>query len=80
MKTKNLTMIVVLAIVVLAIVYDFYAIALGGTEASISHLIIVYSHKYPLIPFLFGILCGHFFWQMKITDDMRKIDTMKKEL
>ena len=80
MKTKTLTIYFTLAIIVAAIVYDFYAIAVGGTEASISHMIKVWGHKYPIVPFVMGVLCGHFFWGVKTTKSLKKIDDFIKEL
>ena len=73
MKIKKITQIVTLVlipVIILAIlIFDVYAIAEGGTEASISALIINLSYKFPLltfmIGFLSGLLCGHLFWRMK---------------
>lgn len=80
MKVKTLTIYVLLIAIVALIAYDFYALAAGGTSASISHLVKVWGHKYPIIPFVVGVLCGHFFWGVKQTNELKKIDEMTKDL
>lgn len=67
MKYQKITMIFSLVVVVGSLIYDGVIIAMGGTEASISHMVIEYSKEFPLIPLLCGILCGHFFWGIKMT-------------
>ena len=62
---KKITAIFTALVVVVALAYDVYAIVMGGTEASISHLIIHYSYDMPLVPFLVGVVCGHLFWRMR---------------
>lgn len=80
MDFKKLTMKVTLAIVIAVVVilaYDAVAIMNGGTEASISSLIITLSYKQPLVPALvgwfIGLLMGHLFWRMKGNDDTRAL-------
>lgn len=80
MKVKTLTIYVLLVTLVGLIGYDFYAIAVGGTESSISHLVKIWGHKYPIIPFAVGILCGHFFWGVKPTKESEAIEEMVKKL
>lgn len=79
-KWKTYTLFFTLITFVVIIAYDFLAIFQGGTEASISHLIKVWGHKYPLIPFVFGLLCGHFFWGVKKTKELKVIDNFVQEL
>lgn len=79
---KKTTMIVTFAIIPLIIVailgYDVYAIMKGGTEASISSLIIKSSYKMPFMVYMIGlfsgILVGHLFWRMKSNQDTKEID------
>ncbi len=86
MDIKKVTQIVTFAVIPLAIVliliYDVYAIFLGGSEASISSLIIKMSYEMPfmvfIIGFLNGVLSGHLFWRMKRNKDTNKIDKKKK--
>lgn len=70
--SKITTIIIVLTVVIL-LAYDCYALVIGGTEGTISYQVIVSSYKYPLIPFFFGFLMGHFFWRMRDTEETKKI-------
>jgi len=55
---------IAITIVIIAIV-DVYLIMTGGTAASISHQIIVWSYEYPAFTFLMGFTMGHLFWKIK---------------
>lgn len=44
--------------------YDLYAYLKGGIDFTISWQVIQASKNWPLIPFFFGLLMGHFFWQL----------------
>jgi len=74
--TIKVTVGIVLAVVII-LIYDAIAIMGGGTEASISSLIITLSYKQPLVPALvgwfIGLLMGHLFWRMKGNDDTRAL-------
>lgn len=35
----------------------------AGPENAVSDVVIRASTKYPLVPFLFGLLAGHLFWR-----------------
>jgi hypothetical protein len=69
----KLTKYFTVALVLIVAIFDVYVMAKGGTEASISHLLITVSYKYPFVPFLFGVLCGHLFWRMRDTKATAKI-------
>jgi hypothetical protein len=71
---KQKTILVIALTVFLLIVWDIYAILIGGKESSISSVMVVYSYDYPIIPFLFGVLCGHFFWRLRANRDTEKLD------
>jgi hypothetical protein len=71
---KTVTIIFMILIAVAIAIYDVIAIIYGGTEASISSHLIVWSYEFPAATFLFGFLCGHLFWRMKGNKDTRKID------
>jgi len=73
MKAKKITVIFTMAMIVAIALYDVWAIAEGGTEASISHLLRVWGHKYPAITFAFGFTMGHLFWPITITPTLEKI-------
>jgi hypothetical protein len=77
---KQRTLLVTLGIPVMIIiifVYDAIAISFGGTEASISSLIITSAYQMPFMVFciglLTGILFGHLFWRMKGNEDTKEI-------
>ena len=71
---KKWTAIFIGAVILAIAVYDGIAIAGGGTEASISHMIIVWSYKYPAFTFLMGFAMGHLFWKMRSTKETIAID------
>lgn len=85
MKNKTAIFIVSLltAVIVLIAVYDVWAISKGGTEASISHLIFVWSYKYPMFTFMAGmisgILAGHLFWRIRDTAETKKISDSTRD-
>ena len=61
----ELTQIVLVCVVLLLLAYDAAALVLGGVQATISRVILEWSRKYPIIPFLCGVLCGHLFWPQR---------------
>jgi hypothetical protein len=77
-STKIVTFGIIPLIVLALLIYDVYAIAKGGSEASISNLIIVWSYKMPFMVYMLGlingILVGHLFWRMKSNKDTQEID------
>ena len=80
MNWKKNTLIVTLMIpvlIVLILVYDAIAIYYGGTEASISSLLITSAYRVPFmvfcIGFFSGILFGHLFWRMRGNKDTRAL-------
>ena len=73
-----------MGVIVLAILgYDVIAIANGGTEASISSIIITWSYKMPFFTFCAGffpgVLVGHLFWRMRTNKDTLDIDGVIKK-
>lgn len=48
--------------VALILTYEFWALK-QNRGITISEFVWRLSVRYPLIPFAFGGLCGHFFWQ-----------------
>ena len=71
---KKVTGLILVTVVSLLTVYDVIAIAKGGTEASISSVIITFAYKMPMFSFLFGFVCGHLFWRMRTNKDTKEID------
>lgn len=62
MSQEQVTIAVIVATIVSLIAYDVYAVLRGGKEATISGVIAQFSHKFPIIAFAGGLLCGHFWW------------------
>jgi hypothetical protein len=71
---KKITIWVIILTIASLVIYDGLVILSEGTEASISSVIIVAAYELPMIPFVSGFLCGHFFWRMKPNKDTVKID------
>ena len=42
--------------------YDAYAVARWGHSGTISAVLLKYAYKYPVVPFLIGLIMGHLFW------------------
>lgn len=76
--TKMVTFLGIPLVFVIILIYDVYAIMEGGTEASISSLIIKSSYEMPFMVFsmglIIGVLSGHLFWRMKTNKDTLVID------
>lgn len=53
---------ILIAAVSLMLISDFLLRKWKGEEGTYSWRIAAWSQKYPLIPFLTGILFGHLFW------------------
>lgn len=58
----NITDILSVVSVVIAIIYDLFAWYYWGVEKTITVTVQKYSKKWPLLPFLIGMLIGHWFW------------------
>lgn len=55
-----------LAVIVAAIVgYDIFAVIKGGTDATISNVIIEWSYGFPAMTFAIGFVSGHLFWKIR---------------
>ena len=61
MDYKVLTKYIVIAVTVILIGYDIAAY-LFGKNATISVFITDLSYYTPIVPFIAGVLCGHWFW------------------
>lgn len=80
--TRTVTFYVIPGLTALILLYDVYAIMEGGTEASISALLIKASYEMPFmvfcIGFFNGVLVGHLFWRMKPNEMTKEIDESRK--
>lgn len=68
---KKYTFLFIVFTAVSIAIFDFFIIYKGGTEASISHMLITWSYDYPAVTFLFGFTAGHLFWRLK-TDSKKE--------
>lgn len=80
MNYKKITLIITISIPLLIVgllIYDAIAVMNGGTEASISSLIISSAYKMPimvsLVSWFIGLVQGHLFWRMRDNEDTKKI-------
>lgn len=55
--------------------YDVVAISNGGTEASISHTITVWSYRFPAFTFAMGFVMGHLFWRTRPTKQLEDVQS-----
>jgi len=67
--TKIVSMIILAAIVL----WDVFVMVTDGADSSISSMLIEMSYQYPIMPFSIGVVCGHLFWRMPITEALKKI-------
>lgn len=76
--TKLVTYAVIPFLVVAILGYDVYAILKGGTEASISALLIKASYEMPFMVYMIGfgngVLAGHLFWRLRSNGMTKEID------
>jgi hypothetical protein len=59
---RLLLVIAFLACVILILLFDVWAWATHGKEATASTLIHLWAKEWPLLPFLVGMVIGHLFW------------------
>lgn len=62
MTLKKVTVFFIFIIIFVIVSYDVWVVTKGGSGVSISYIIQNASYSAPLIPFITGMLCGHFFW------------------
>lgn len=65
MTKPQITAWVLFGVGVALIAYDLVAVGLWGNSATESQVILHAAHAYPVIPFAFGVLMGHFFASQK---------------
>lgn len=61
--TRKIIMIAVIASVLIIGIADAIAL-IQGSDNTLSQLVYDSAKKSPIIPFLVGLVCGHFFWPM----------------
>jgi len=59
----TLTQWIIASVTVIILIIDVFLALTKGKEQTISVAITNWSKQYPIIPFVFGLLMGHFFAQ-----------------
>ncbi len=57
-----MTLAVIIAAVILLVAYDIFAVFSGGPQNTISWKLMTWSQRFPIIPFVGGVLAGHWWW------------------
>lgn len=60
----SMTLNLIGIVVGVLIVYDIYAYKVRGSDTTISVQMYEAGKKYPIIPFLLGVVFGHIFWNL----------------
>lgn len=58
---QRITALVIIATIILLLLYDTAVGLIGGTNATISWVVLQAAHKYLAIPLFSGLLLGHLF-------------------
>ena len=67
MNTKKITVCLLLAMIAILGLWDVFAVSNNVAGDTISSIVLGTAHKYPIIPFILGIVMGHLFWPNKGT-------------
>lgn len=54
---------ILVGVLAVLLIYEGYALWTPTSGDTISELVWTTTVRYPIIAFLAGLLCGHFFWQ-----------------
>lgn len=65
MKTKIITIVLLIVTLTLWLVWDVFVATNEAKGDTISELTLYASYLAPFIPAAWGIICGHLFWPMK---------------
>jgi len=65
----TVTLMVLLLTLISLLGYDLFAVYRFGYEGTISLVVFTMAKSYPIIPFLAGIIVGHFFFPIEGTND-----------
>jgi 1-aminocyclopropane-1-carboxylate deaminase/D-cysteine desulfhydrase-like pyridoxal-dependent ACC family enzyme len=68
-KIQVTTVVMMVAALIVLLAYDIFAAVTAGTNATISWMLWTLSHKWPIIPFSVGFLCGHLFFSQVDAND-----------
>ena len=70
MGKASVTDAVIIAVIFAGLLYDLFAYVKWGNEATLSVRIFRLAKDWPMLPFLFGVLVGHWFWPLGGTDGL----------
>jgi len=61
----DICILVLCAVGILVGAYDLYAGFFFPPGGTVSEVILDFARKYPIVPFLMGLLCGHLVWPQR---------------
>jgi len=73
MKWQKATMIFIGILILAITAWDIFVLVDGGTESSISYVMLSWAYKYPIFPFIMGLTMGHLFWRVKNVKGTNKL-------
>jgi hypothetical protein len=65
MQLQKLTAKFIVGIIALIAAFDVFVYSKGGTEATISYVIMTWSYQHPITVFVAGVVCGHLYWRIR---------------
>lgn len=65
MSIQQITDIVIISTALILIAWDIYAVWKAGGKGTISYVIANAGKKNRMVPVAWGVLTGHFFWQIE---------------
>ena len=78
-KYQAITRWFIFASVIIVLGFDLWVMFMGGTGTTISHELINWPYKYPIMGVLVGIVLGHLFWRMPSTVETAEHDPMVRD-
>lgn len=75
-KYQAITRWFIVATLVIVLGFDAWVMFVGGTGTTISHELINWPYKYPIMGCLVGIVLGHLMWRMPSTVETAEHDPM----
>jgi hypothetical protein len=59
---------ILLGLTIVLIIWDIYLSVNPVKNDTLSEIILILAYNHPVIPFIAGVLCGHFFWAQQVED------------
>lgn len=78
-KIQTITRWFIFAVLIISIGFDLWVMYAGGTGTTISHELINWPYKYPIMGVMVGILIGHLMWRMPSTVETAEHDPMVRD-